>query len=242
MRDYLNFISTTPNGIKDNQGVGYIISLGKNSADIKKYIKNSFLKTTVTIALENGGFIENVPVLKHVWNDLEFPDSNKKLGSCIFWNKVPYLNNILVVGVITKNNDVLNQYEHQFSLHKEFEKNYIEISGDAKNGRLNLTVDGGTNNGELEINVANNSNSAKLRLVVKGNMIVDIDGKTDFYVNDGIAIRNKDESLKTIFDDLLLKLENAILTGGSGPYNFGPTAKNDLKVIGQRINKLLNAS
>lgn len=240
MREYLDNITTSTNGARTPQGIGYVISLAKDSADIKKYIKNSYLRSSVTLALENGGFVENVPVLKHVWNDIEFPNSNKKLGSCVLWNALPNSNNLVVVGVIVKNNAVLNQYENQFNIHKEFEKNYIEISGDAKNGKLNINVNGGNDKGELEINVSNTSKSAKFKLIVKGDMIVDVDGKSDFYVNDGIAIRNKDESLRTILNDLMTKIENAILTGSSGPYQFGPTAIQDFTLINERINKLIN--
>lgn len=174
MRDYLKKrVSTNYNGIRKPNGVGYVIIKATGNADRETYITNCKLRGCVTLALDDGGFIENVPVLKHVWDYLIFPEFENELGSQVWWNSVPHLNNLLVVGVIPKNNDILNINENQFNVSREFNGSLIEISGDAKNNKLSLNVDGSNESAELIISVSDKNKSSKLNLIVKGDINCD---------------------------------------------------------------------
>jgi hypothetical protein len=234
MRDYLTeYCSTQENGFRSSAGVGYVIIAAKDNAPRDKYILDCTLKGCVTIALDNGGFIENVPVLKHVWNDIVFPDTKDNLGSCVFWTNIPHSNLVIVQGVIQKSNEVFSINENEFSLNRKFSQlvggkqisNNIEISGNAKEGKINITVDGGEDSGELLINITNKNKSAKASLNVKG--LFNIDTSGDIQINSATKVtlgKGKDKSegitlgkkCKKMFDDFIDQVAQSTVTTAMG--------------------------
>ena len=202
MRKYLNnYVSTQNNGFRNSSGIGYVLINAKDNAPREKYIKDCMLKGCLTIALENGGFIENIPVLKHVWDDIIFPELNTQMGSCVLWNNIPKSNLVVIVGVIPKSDEVINRNENSFSLSKTFIQktngknvsNHLDISGDAKTGKINISVDGGEDSGELLINVFNKNKTANLKVNVRGKIIFDSSGGLEYkdaFKNEIIADKN----------------------------------------------------
>ena len=235
MRDYLNeYLSTQDNGFRNSSGLGYVIIKAKDDANREAYIKNCVLKGTVTIALENGGFVENVPILKHVWNDITFPELPNKLGSCVLWSNVNKSNVIVIVGVVPKNNEIVNRNENDFLLTRSFAQkiggknivNNIEISGNAKEGKINITVDGGNDNGEMLINVSNKNNTAAVKINVKGKVAIDstdvitINSKKSVTLGTGKDASKEGITLgkqaKKMFDDFIDQVSQITVTTALG--------------------------
>ena len=239
MRNYLTqYASTQAPGVRNASGIGYIIIKNKNNAPREKYIKDCMLKGCVTIAFENGGFLENVPVLTHVWNYIKFPEKEDKMGSCVLWNNIDKRNSIVIVGVIPKTNEINNIAENQFIISRSLDNKHIEISGDAKSGKINISVDGGEKDGELMINVFNKNKSSKLSVNVKGSISLDVDGKVDLFSSQGISIRNKNETFITLLTDLIKELKNGIIQTPSGPGNISPSTITLIEKVETRIKTL----
>ena len=197
-REYLeDFVSTQHAGTRKNSGIGYITIKCKDNQPREKYIQDCNLRGCVNIILEDGGFIENVPVLKHVWNDIEFPENDTQLGSQVFWENISKSSLVLIIGILPKNNELINVQEHQFILAKSFNNNYLEISGDAKSGNMNITIDGGKDSGELNLNVFNKNKNATLNLNVKGNM--NVDSSDTININSSNKIKFSVNNSKTMF-------------------------------------------
>lgn len=234
MRDYLSdFVSTQDNGSRNASGLGYVIIKAKNNTERETYIKDCTRKGCITIALENGGFVETVPVLKHVWNDIVFPEKSNKLGSCILWTNIPKSNAIVIVGVIPKSNEIVNRNENDFLLNRSFANkvggktiiNNLEISGSAKEGKINISVDGGDDNGELIINIANKNKTASLNIKVKGKAIVDTTDTITLNSAKSIIFgKGKDKSegitlgkqAKQMFDDFIDQVSQITVTTALG--------------------------
>lgn len=229
MREHLNnYLSTQPPGVRNSNGIGYVIIKAKNNASREKYIKDCTLKGCITIVLENGGFVENVPVLKHVWNYIEFPEEENKIGSCVSWSNVDQRNLIIINGVLPKIDEINNINENQFLISKKFTKkikgkqiqNYLEISGDAKAGKINISIDGGDEDGELLINVFNNKKTANVNLNVKGKFLINT-SKGLFYQDE---YENKVEFTQ---DNIQLLAKKLIKLGkGKEGITLGDQAKN----------------
>lgn len=237
MRDFLTeYKSTQNNGVRNSNGIGYVIIKAKDNASRKKYIQNCILKGSVTIALENGGFIENVPVLKHVWNDIEFPQLGNKMGSLVLWNNIDKANVIVITGVIPKNNEIINRNENEFFIGRAFTQevdgkqvtNYIEISGNADSGKINISIDGGQDDGELSINLFNQNKSTKLNVIVKGDINFDGSNDTNFTTKN-----NFNASAQNILNLLAKKSIN--LGTGKEPLVLGNTLKTEI----EKTNNLL---
>lgn len=233
MRDYLSeYLSVQDNGSRNASGLGYVIIKAKNNTERETYIKDCTRKGCVTIALENGGFIETVPVLKHVWNDIIFPQKSNKLGSCILWTNIPKTNSIIIVGVIPKNNEIVNRNENDFLLSRSYMSdtngktiiNNLEISGSAKDGKINISVDGGNDNGEFIINVANKNKTAKLNIKVKGGAVIDTTDEIIINSLKSITFGNKDKTegitlgkqAKQMFDDFIDEVSKITVTTALG--------------------------
>lgn len=239
MRDYLNnYVSTQQPGVRNSSGIGYVIVKAKDGKPREDYIKDCVLKGCVTIAFENGGFLENVPVLKHVWNYIEFPEKQDKIGSCVLWNNIDKRNLVVITGVVPKINEINNILENQFLISRSLNDKHVEISGDAKNGIVNISVDGGDKGGELMINVFNKNKTSKISLNLKGDISLDVDGKVDLFTTNGIAIRNKDETFITLLTDLVKEFKNSIIQTPSGPGNISQTTITLIEKVETRIKTL----
>ena len=209
------------------------------------------------MTFEDGGFVENVPVLKHVWDDIVFPEDKDELGSCVLWNNIANSNIIAIVGVILKNDEVESRDENQFLIKRSFTQskkgktisNHLSISGNAKAGKLNITVDGGEDSGELAINVFNKKKTGKLNINLKGNINLDSsdtinlniankisfsvdDKKTNFSYEKEKGFIYKDEfNNELIFDKekMQLNAKKKILLGkGKEPITLGDQMKSML--------------
>jgi hypothetical protein len=249
MRDYLNkYASTQSPGVRNASGIAYIIIKTKNGKPRADYIKDCILKSCVTIAFENGGFLENVPVSKHLWNYIEFPEKEDKLGSCVVWNNIDKRNSVVITAVIPKINEINNISENQFLISRGLNDKHIEIAGDAKSGKINISVDGGESDGELMINVFNKSKTANLSVNVQGKVTLDIaddvqiNSKTKVILgknkngSEGITLGKKAEEVINAFIDEVAK---ATVTTALGTMPLLNTAqisllkKNTSKIISQ---------
>ena len=209
------YVSTRPSSFRNSSGTGFVLLKAKDDASREQYIKNCIAKSTLTIALENGGAVENVPVLKHCWNDIVFPKLDTELGSQIFWTNIPKRNLIIVTGVLNKIDELQNFTEDSFVISRKFSNgkdinNYIEVSGDAQNGQINISVSGSKNLGKLKINIANKNKTAELSVNVKG--------KINIEATDDISLVNN-----TII--YLTAKEKVILGRGDSPMILGDLLK-----------------
>lgn len=263
MRDFKNYVSTREVGKRNSNGIAYVIIPAEESIPREVYIKDCLSKSKVALLFEDGGFYENALVGKNVWNYLQFPLTSDKLGSCVFWNYIKKSNTIIVIDVIQKSDDVLNQFENEFLLKRTFNNNVISISGNSKTNILSINVqsDDSTQN-KLNINVTNSNKSSVLNIFVKGNIEIESDGKTTLkstnnlnlifkdekglienkfeILNNGFCIKTKQESFFTLFNLLLNEIESAIILTPSGAGTISPSTTIKLETIRTKFNTLFN--
>ena len=109
------YVSTKPiSGSRDSAGVGYVtIPEGQT---ISKYIQHCYRTGTISMALENGGVIDKVIITKSALKDIDFPDSYLDLGTQVFWVNQPRKNIPIIVGCISKTNELVNYNKDKISL------------------------------------------------------------------------------------------------------------------------------
>jgi hypothetical protein len=160
------YVSNRPiSGSMDVVGIGYIVV--PPQIDINEYIEHSFRTGTISLALENGGIIDNVAITKEAIQNLNFPESSTTLGSQILYVSLPRKNQPIAIGSISKNNEFVNFSKNKSSLRRAT-KNYVsEVLVDADKGTIiitsNSSVIGG---GDIYILSTNKDKSSKLTLVV----------------------------------------------------------------------------
>jgi len=242
-------------GIRASAGIGYIVVPTDAGSDPETYRKMCIQKQTVSLISEFER-IDNVRIPKHILVDLVFPefDSNSKIqkvGSAIVWVNIPKWNQPVAVGVLTKDSELTSILPDSFSIKKETKNSNIEISGNANEGLLVLTVDAKSSlknkllinvlnseeQGELDVNVNGNILTEAIRTQIKSldelniiikNDVEDSESETLINYSRGIGfsysdefgnvitidkdgkfdIRNKDYSLKGLFNDIITEVSN----------------------------------
>lgn len=170
------FVSTRPvPGVRNSAGIGYIIIPIDVSRD--KYIANCYRTSSVSIAFENGGSLDQISVSKNVLREIEFPIDNTQLGSLVLWVNLPKFNHPVIIGVIAKTDEIEDISEKQFLLNRTTEIGHVEIAGDAKSGTLFINVESFTDkDGAINIVLKNKTKTAKLNVKVLGDVNIESEG------------------------------------------------------------------
>jgi len=156
-------------------GFGYV-ALPKD-LDRDKYINNCLRTNSITILFENGGWADNVPVAKGLFEHIEFPDDPEKLGSQVVYSSLNATGWLFITAVLPKNNEVVVTNELQFVNQRSGSNGVVSIVGDALKQFVNITVSSFKKGmGSFNLSVSNPDKTAKLNVRVKGSKNSDIEG------------------------------------------------------------------
>lgn len=160
-------------GKKWAAGVAYVAC--PKDLDRDEYIAGCYKQGLISIRTEDGGFYNRVPVSLWAFNFIEFPEDNDKNGSTVAYITEPVHQQPMVIGLINKNNELIDLVEHQFKLKRKYNDNFVEIVGSAKGGYLGINVDA-EDDAQVFINVINKNKTAKLDIQVDGEIITHTTG------------------------------------------------------------------
>lgn len=163
-------VSTKSISKRNSAGVGYItlpLDIDRNT-----YIRNCFKRGAISIVLEDGGVIDDVSILQEAFSKLIFPRTSSELGSTVFWVNIPKRNQPVVIGTLSKSNEFIGLTENEFSFRKDSEFGFVEVSGNGKNGDVNVMVNHNQDRGKINIIASNKSSTAEVNVKVKGNVNV----------------------------------------------------------------------
>lgn len=132
-------VTTRYIGERYSAGVGYLIL--PNDLDRDTYIRYCFNTNTISIALENGGILNNVQCTKSVMQQLEFPLNTKEVGSQVVWTDQEALGYPVVVGVLLRSDQVTDLSENQTSQRRVTNNGSSEILVDGKNPFIIINSD-----------------------------------------------------------------------------------------------------
>ena len=179
------FVTTQASGVRHPFGFGYVVI--PKDADRNVYIESCLRTFTVTMLLENGGWIDNVPVFKSAFNEIEFPETSNELGSQVFWGNIGMLGFPAIVSVGLKTNEFFVVKENQFVNQKNTKDGTVEVRGDAKQVTYNIIVNSTVSKkGVFNVLVSNSDKTAQFNTTVKGTKKTDIEGSETINVTDTI--------------------------------------------------------
>lgn len=163
-------VSTRSISKRNSAGIGYITL--PLDVDRKTYIANCFKRGAISIVLEDGGVIDDVAILQEAFSKLTFPKTSSEFGSIVFWVNIPKKNQPIVIGTLNKSNEYIGLTENEFSFRKESEFGFVEVSGNGRNGDVNVMVNHNQGRGKINIIASNKSSTAEVNVKVKGNVNV----------------------------------------------------------------------
>jgi hypothetical protein len=161
------YVSTRPNGARDYCGIGNIVI--PKDKDPQQYITRCFRTGMVSIVLENGGIVDNVIVSKSAIKDLAFPDDYKSLGSQVIWLNKPRQNQPIIIGIFSKNNELINVSRYKDSMRKASQYGLVEMIVDSSKGVAIInSTSFSEKGGDIYIISTNKQQSSKLNIMVSG--------------------------------------------------------------------------
>jgi hypothetical protein len=190
---------------------GYIIL--PSGIDRDTFIQQCYRWERVSVLAEGGGgVLHECYISREAIKDIEFPQTIEQLGSCVSFLTDIHSAHPIIFGVFSKEDESQLLREGYFEWSKKNGNDSVTISGDAKRGVLNLSVDGGTLT-QLNITVSNKAKNAVVNLRCRGDINLQMDGA--FKINKGTEPMVKGSELETQLEknnDLLQAIID-ILTG-----------------------------
>ncbi len=159
-------------GVRNKTGTGYVyIPSDKNK---KTFINYCIRTNTICLLLEEGGYVENVPVTNEVINNLVFPDEKGGIGSWVTWINYPKHNLPLVIGTLPKVDEITNFHE-DIAVFKRNTKDYTSsITVDAKNGQIIINAFSSKEiGGDIVIQSINGKKKSKIKLQASEKVEID---------------------------------------------------------------------
>ncbi len=169
------YVSNRPLGARDSAGIGYLII--PSDQERKQYVEHCYRTGTVTIALENGGLINDVLITKSALNNIDFPDKFNELGTIFVWINQPRKNQPIIIGSLSKTNEFVSFNSDKSSLRRSSNGFVSEVIVDSKKGILIINSNSSKGEGGdiyvISTNRAEDDNKkSKLVVRVSGNIDV----------------------------------------------------------------------
>lgn len=186
------FVSTRPVGKRNLAGIGYVVVPLDVDRDV--YIKSVYRKGAISVALDDGGVIDDILITKEALSQIEFPKNSKELGSIIFWVNIPKKNQPIVVGTLNKNNEFINLNENEFSFKKNNKFGFVEVSGNGKTGDLNFIVNNNQSRGKINIIASNKPGTAEVNVDVNGDVNIKTTNEINLSAQESFSLSIGDEN------------------------------------------------
>jgi hypothetical protein len=188
-------MNNRPHPIKSSQyygGLQYGYIILPSDVDRATFIEQCYRWERVSILIEKGGGVSHeCYITKSAIRDIEFPADYKKLGSCVMFLMDPNNGLPMVIGVLSKEDESQLLREGFFKITEILGDGSVTVSGDAKTGVLNLTVNGGSLS-QLNISVANKDRTAVVNLRCNGNINIELDDTLKIVSSKDVSIEAKE--------------------------------------------------
>jgi hypothetical protein len=214
---------------------GYIII--PSDVDRNSFIEQCYRWERVSVLSEGGGGVfHECYISREAIKDVEFPDDSTHTGSCVMFLTDIHSGHPMIFGVLSKEDESQLLREGYFKFSKTYQGSSVIISGDAKKGIMNLSVDGGDLT-QLNITVSNKDKNATTNLRCRGDINLEMDGLLK--VNKGtqamvkgtelkIQLEQTNTYLKTdLYDAIYTALQSldAVVPGVSAAFQAAMTGK-----------------
>ena len=169
-------------------GVGYVVVPDDETRE--EYIADCYKTSTVTIQGGFGyGFINNVPILGHVLQQIKFPNKSDERGTAVFWVRENFYNRPIIIGVMPADNYTNPLTNGQDRIIQQVGDVLVEIYQDASNGVMNMNVVGNSDNpAKINIKASTGTEDSEINIYT--------DGKVAVSANQLLAVARKDFNLQ----------------------------------------------
>ena len=152
-------------------GFGYIFI--PKGVDRESFVKSCFRKNKIAIIDDSAGnIIYDCYISSEALANLTFPNNDGEKGMGVIWISQPFLENPIIIGTFNNFDQITLQSDEEINIRKAWGTGFLEIKGNAKDGRLYINANG-KDFGEIHLSALGN-NAAAIHLASNG--IVNISG------------------------------------------------------------------
>lgn len=192
------YVSTREISKRNAAGVGYVIL--PLDIDRDTYIRSVYRKGAISVALDDGGTIDDILISKEALDKISFPKNSKELGSIVFWVNIPKKNQPVIVGTLSKNNEFTNLNEHEFSFKKDSKFGFVEVTGNGKDGDLSFIINNNQSRGKINIIASNKAGTAEVNVNVKGDVNIETSNDINISAQESFNLSIGDENALAVIN------------------------------------------
>lgn len=157
--------SITVDGNYFSGGIAYAALPADIDRDL--YLKDCYMNRRISIAMEDGAFVNRVPISIGNLGQISFPLTSKELGSKLIYILDESKNYLLIVDVIS--DDVDELIEGQLKISKKYNGQTIDFILDARHNNATLALQHNSDKpAELNMFIRDRDGRAKLNIEVDG--------------------------------------------------------------------------
>ena len=137
------------------------------NVDRDKFIQQCLRTEKFSVLVEGGGVMHNCLITKSALKEIYFPVVGGNLGSAVCFFTDIFTSKVVIVGVVSKEDEVDILLENSYLLKRTIGNSYalLSVNGD---GQINIDVIGGSSSGKLNINIRNQGSNAEMNVFVGG--------------------------------------------------------------------------
>ena len=152
-------------------GFGYIFI--PKGVDRDSFVKSCFRKNKISIIDDSAGnILFDCYISSEALANLTFPSKGGEKGMGVIWISQPFLENPIIIGTFNNFDQITLQSDEEINIRKAWGTGFLEIKGNAKDGRLYINANG-KEFGEIHLSALGNNAAA---IHVSSNGIVNISG------------------------------------------------------------------
>lgn len=166
----------------DNQSVGFARVIVPSGVDRDQYVSDCYRTGRIDLYDENQGiFLKQCFVTNEVLENIQFPRNAGDIGDPVVWVCQPkMLNHPMVIGTFPHGERMRLGTDQTHEVHKEWDKGYVDVTADAKDGSLNIVVHGQEKSGGVvRVSVLGDEKSV---LEVKSDGVVSVESGKELRV------------------------------------------------------------
>ena len=189
-----NNIAYTPSSTERySSGIGHIVVLSEELMSREKYIVDCYKNSCVSIYIEGEGVHHRVNCSPDTFNWIYFPEDYKKVGTTIVWVFDKLKGLMYVVSSLVGGSNFETAKEHDFRFIRRFDDNFVEIVGNPKSKKLDISVHSDKGS-ELNIFVTDKEREAKFNIHVNGDIKVKAKQSMRFLSQEDFVIEVENEN------------------------------------------------
>jgi hypothetical protein len=229
-------------GFKYSVGIGYVML--PSDLDRDKYIADCYKNSYISIGLDDGGFLNRVPVSPEVLNFIEFPAETNQMGTPVVYVTDDLYQQPYIVSRFMRKDELGDNKESAFKFRRKVDDSYVEVSGSVQQRTLNLFLDTGDADGSINVKLFSKNKNSKLSFDVQGDVDVVSSGQVSTTTHSKAIIEtidNKsDDSARFEQSSTENKLFNKkiIINDGQDPLVLGNELKEFLGNFIDRVSEI----